>query len=79
VTPAGFTGIEERDVAFAYDLTETAAWRDKAFSSLHLISEDAHARGLAAMERDLAHGPIPAVSLYLMLWGRRREAGDPRS
>ena len=74
MTAAGFTGIEERDVAFAYDLTDAAAYRDKAFSSLHLISEEAHACGLAAMERDLAHGPIPAVSLYLMLWGRRGEA-----
>ncbi|OFX26719.1 MAG: hypothetical protein A2Z07_02230 [Armatimonadetes bacterium RBG_16_67_12] len=44
-------------------------YRDRAFSSLHLIPQEAFARGLARMEQDLREGPIHCVSRYLLLWG----------
>ncbi len=65
----GFEQIEEHSVEFPYQLTDAQAYRDKAFSSLHLIPEVAFQRGLARMERDLRQGPIPCVSRYLLLWG----------
>jgi ubiquinone/menaquinone biosynthesis C-methylase UbiE len=66
---AGFQDIEECMVEFRYPLTDLQAYRDKAFSSLHLISEDAYQRGIARMERDLRNGPLPCVSRYTLLWG----------
>jgi ubiquinone/menaquinone biosynthesis C-methylase UbiE len=69
---AGFGEISERTVEFPYLLTDAQAYRDKAFSSLHLISEEAWKRGLARLERDLQSGPIRCVSRYVLLWGTRR-------
>lgn len=69
MTAAGLGPVTEEAVEHAYALADAAAYRDKAFSSLHLIDDDAHARGLARLEADLAQGPIACVSRYLMLWG----------
>jgi len=66
---AGLGAIAEGTVEHAYALEDATAYRDKAFSSLHLIDDAAYARGLARLEADLAQGPIPCVSRYLMLWG----------
>ncbi len=66
---AGFRAVREEVVELPYELTDTRPYRDKAFSSLHLIPADAFQRGLAQMERDLQVGPIPCVSRYLLLWG----------
>ncbi|MGN6361505.1 MAG: class I SAM-dependent methyltransferase [Thermomicrobiales bacterium] len=66
---AGFANCHETLVEFTTNLTDLAPYRAKAFSSLHLIAEDAFQRGLARMEQALAAGPIPVVSRYLLLWG----------
>ena len=66
---AGFGAVEDAVVEFAYVLSDIQAYRDKAFSSLHLISDRAFRAGIARMERDLRDGPIPCVSRYLLLWG----------
>jgi ubiquinone/menaquinone biosynthesis C-methylase UbiE len=66
---AGFCGVTEEQVEFPYQLNDTRAYREKAFSSLHLIPENAFQRGLAHMEQDLRAGPIPCVSRYVLLWG----------
>ena len=66
---AGFVQIGEHVVEFRTTLTDIQAYRDKAYSSLHLIPEDAFQRGIARMERDLSSGPIPYVSRYTLLWG----------
>jgi SAM-dependent methyltransferase len=68
---AGFEQIEEETVAWSYTLADAGAYRDKAFSILHLISEPAYRSGLERMERDLAAGPIQGVSRYTLLWGRK--------
>ena len=66
---AGFGEIVGKTVEFPYQLTDLQPYRDKAFSSLHLISGEAHQAGIARMEKDLRRGPIPCVSLYTLLWG----------
>lgn len=69
---AGITPREDIIVRFPYDLTDLRPYEEKAFSSLHLISEEAWRRGLERMRQDLQHGPIKAVSHYLMLWGDKK-------
>lgn len=68
---AGFTDLQEPVAEFPYNLTDIQIYRDKAFSSLHLISPDAFERGIRRMEEDLRKGPIPCVSRYVLLWGTR--------
>jgi ubiquinone/menaquinone biosynthesis C-methylase UbiE len=68
---AGFVEISEEMVEFAYDLSDIQPYRDRAFSSLHLISEKAFQRGLTRLEADLAREAIPCVSRYLLLWGSK--------
>jgi len=67
---AGFGEIDEHMVEFPYLLTDIQAYRDKAFSTLHLIPEPAFRRGIEKMEQDLSRGPIPCVSRYTMVWGK---------
>lgn len=73
---AGFD-IHVDHVEFEYELTDATPYRDRAFSSLHLISPEALARGLARMDDDLARGPIPALSLYTLVWGVKRADQRP--
>jgi ubiquinone/menaquinone biosynthesis C-methylase UbiE len=68
---AGFNNCRETLAEFATSLTDLAPYQAKAFSSLHLIPENAWQRGLARMEQALAAGPIPVVSRYLLLWGTK--------
>jgi ubiquinone/menaquinone biosynthesis C-methylase UbiE len=66
---AGFTELSEHTVEFPYEARDAQAYRDRAFSSLHLIGEQDWRRGLERMDRDLRSGPIPGVSRYVLLWG----------
>ena len=75
MTRAGFDEIVEDTVEWAYPLTDVQAYRDRAYSSLHLISKEAFQRGVERMEHDLHSGPIPCVSRYTLLWGRKEEIG----
>lgn len=68
---AGFEHVVEERVERWYDLTDAQAYHDKAFSALHLISQEAFARGLARLEADLIKGPVPCVSRYTLVWGKR--------
>lgn len=68
---AGFSDLQEVVAEFPYALTDVQPFRDKAFSSLHLIPVEAFERGLQRMEQDLRAGPIPCVSRYLLLWGTK--------
>ncbi|MEJ2556369.1 MAG: methyltransferase domain-containing protein [Anaerolineae bacterium] len=67
----GLTEITENVVEFPYRLTDIRPYRDKAFSALHLIPEEAFQRGIERMARDLRAGPISCVSRYVLLWGTR--------
>ncbi len=68
---AGFGGIEESLVEFPHEVTDASPYAEKAFSALHLISQEAFERGLKRMERDLQAGPILGVSRYVLLWGSK--------
>lgn len=68
---AGLGDIEENLVEFPYEAADSSPYAEKAFSALHLISEDAFEQGLERMESDLRAGPVPWVSRYVLLWGRK--------
>ena len=68
---AGFTGLCQETVEYAFTTTDIQAYRDRAFSSLHLISEAAFQAGIHRMEADLQKGPIQCVPRYLLLWGTK--------
>jgi SAM-dependent methyltransferase len=66
---AGFVETHVVEVSRDYDLDDIQAFRDRAFSSLLLIEDDAFRRGIDRLEAELARGPIPCVSLYTVIWG----------
>jgi ubiquinone/menaquinone biosynthesis C-methylase UbiE len=68
---AGFDQIAEHTVECTYPLADVQSYRDRAFSALHLISEDAFRRGIERMERDLQKGPIICTPRYTLLWGTK--------
>lgn len=68
---AGFCNIKEEMTEYYYYLTDISAYREKSFSSLNLISEEAFKKGIERMEEDLKKGPIPCVSRFTMLWGEK--------
>ena len=67
----GFHGITENTVEFPYQVTDIQAYRNRAFSCLHLIPEKAFQKGINRMEQDVCTGPIQCVSRYLLLWGTK--------
>ena len=67
---AGFVEPRLVEVSRDYVLDDIQAYRDRAFSSLLLIEEEAFRRGISRLEADLARGPVACVSLYTMIWGQ---------
>jgi SAM-dependent methyltransferase len=67
----GFGDLDEQTVESPYELRTAAPYREKVFSCLRLISDDAFRRGLRRMEQDLAKGPIPCLSKYTLVWGTK--------
>ena len=67
----GFDSLREEVAEYSYELTDSAAYREKVFSSLLYISEEAFHRGLARFEADLLEGPVRCISRYLLLWGTK--------
>jgi ubiquinone/menaquinone biosynthesis C-methylase UbiE len=72
---AGLVEFEVVTVVEPYELTSAQPFRAKAYSSLHLIPENAWRAGLERLERALARGPVQGFSRYACLWGRRTEEG----
>jgi len=68
---AGFKEITERTVACSYPLRDIQIYRDKAFSALHLIPDEAFQRGIERMEHDLRDGPVLCTPRYNLLWGQK--------
>jgi ubiquinone/menaquinone biosynthesis C-methylase UbiE len=68
---AGFVDVSEEKTESRLVVTDAAPHRDRAFSSLHLIPEDAFARGLERLERDLERGALEEVSRKLVLRARK--------
>ncbi len=72
MTRTGFIEIKDYVVAFSFKLTDIQAFRDKAYSSLHLISEDAFQKGISKLDQDLRkNGYILYISRYVLLWGQK--------
>jgi hypothetical protein len=68
---AGFQDIRLGQVRNEYELNDIQPYRNKAFSSLLLLDDEAFARGLRQLEDELAQGSIPCISLYTMIWGTK--------
>jgi len=68
---AGLTGISAIVVEEPFEISSAQPYCDKAFSSLHLISEEAWRAGLERLKQALARGPIRGRSRYACLWGRK--------
>ncbi len=66
---AGFDAVCEHQVEFAYERSDIGPYESKAYSTLHLIPEDAFQRGLTRLREALQAGPIQCVSYYVLLWG----------
>jgi ubiquinone/menaquinone biosynthesis C-methylase UbiE len=71
---AGLQGLQVITVEEPYELTSIGPFRDRAYSSLHLIPEEAWRAGLERLEREMARGPIRGVSRYACVWGHRPPA-----
>jgi len=67
----GFAGIEESQIEMPYKIIDSAPYRMKAFSCLHLISEQEFLNGLRRLEQDLRMGPVPGLMRYVCVWGRK--------
>jgi ubiquinone/menaquinone biosynthesis C-methylase UbiE len=68
---AGLVAFGRATVEAPYQITCSQPFRDRAYSSLHFISEEAWQAGLARLERDLARGPVCGTARYACLWGCR--------
>lgn len=67
----GFREIEERALEYSVSITDSRTYAEKAYSPLHQISDEAFARGLARLKRDLAKGPITGIRRHLAIWGKK--------
>lgn len=67
----GFIDIDGCEEGVTFTLSDAAAYRDKAFSCLQLISEEAFREGLRSMESDLRSGPLQCASELAFLWAQR--------
>jgi ubiquinone/menaquinone biosynthesis C-methylase UbiE len=70
LTAAGFDGTQIEPIELRYPLTELAPYRDRAFSCLHAIGEEAWRRGLERLETAAAASPVEARSFYTIVWAR---------
>jgi ubiquinone/menaquinone biosynthesis C-methylase UbiE len=67
----GLAQVKTVTVERPYELDSAQPFRDRAYSSLHVIPEDAWRIGLERLEHDLARGPIRGASRYACVWGRK--------
>ena len=68
---AGFVRLGQREVTSRGWLTDPGPYRAKVFSCLHALPEEVYQQGLACLEADLAKGPVPFTSRYLLLWAHK--------
>ena len=64
---AGFTDIQDHLVEFSFNMNDTQAFRNRAYSSLHLIPEEAFQKGITRLESELDEkGYIQNISRYTL-------------
>jgi len=66
---AGFRGVRDEEVEFAYLLHDAEPYRRRTYSTLQRIDDEAWRRGLARLEADLQRAPVPCVARYTLVWG----------
>jgi SAM-dependent methyltransferase len=66
---AGLIGSDVVAAEAPYELTTAQAFREKAYSALHMIPEVAWRVGIERLERALEHGSIQGTARYALLWG----------
>lgn len=67
----GFVGKGEHVVESQCQLTESVKYAEKAYSCLHLISEEDFQAGLRSLQKELSRGPIAANLRTCAVWGRK--------
>lgn len=68
----GAVRVEQQHTKTRQRVTDIAPYRDRAFSSLHRIPEEAYRRGLERMRLDLERRvALEAVWTHLLLWGAK--------
>lgn len=68
---AGLEIGAEIAVSMPHEVSDIGPFRDKAFSSLHLITEEAFQAGLERMQDDLERGPVSGVRRYTIVVARK--------
>ena len=69
---AGIMPLEPLQVELSYLAHDINIYEARAFSCLHLISDEAFRHGLKRLRADLARGPIQCRTRYVILPGRNR-------
>jgi SAM-dependent methyltransferase len=71
---AGFVDIEEKVISWPVEINDPGPFQARAFSCLHLISDEAFERGLQLLIQALRAGPVQGLSAYSCLWARSRSS-----
>jgi ubiquinone/menaquinone biosynthesis C-methylase UbiE len=65
---AGFVQVHAHVSEMSFLIDDIQGFRDRAYSCLHLIPDEAFQHGIQQMERHLRTAPIRWVSRYLLVW-----------
>ena len=69
---AGFTDIQDEIVEYTFHMKDIQAFRDRAYSSLHHIPEEAFQKGITRLQKEHDQKRyIPNISRYALLWGTK--------
>lgn len=68
---SGLVDVRVSTVEQHQRVTGSQPFRDRAYSSLHLVSEQALHAGLERLEKDPAAGPIPSASRHACIGNRK--------
>ena len=71
VREAGLTRDGSLSIQAPHLVTDIAPYRDRAYSCLHLISDEAHREGVRRLEEDLALGPVEGLRPYTLYWASK--------
>ncbi|MBT4864731.1 MAG: methyltransferase domain-containing protein [Planctomycetaceae bacterium] len=66
---AGFSDPASHNIGTPVAIADSNAYRQKAYSSLLLISDAEFETGLKQLESDLQSGPVAGNSEYVCIWG----------
>jgi ubiquinone/menaquinone biosynthesis C-methylase UbiE len=76
IDAAGLETLGVTEVEELYEIASAQPFRDRAYSSLHLIPVEAWRAGLERLERDLTRGPVGGASRYACVWASKPAAQE---